>query len=271
MDDYIILIIIIVVLLIIVFLLILCNQGEHGEKMDPIPANTFPFQTYIINLDRKPERYQAVKRQLDQLGITDYQRYSAVDGFFISDAVLLDGGAEQVLIDSGRGLAACAVSHRNVWKHIAKHKLDWTLILEDDVHFHPDFMKLFHKYWKETPIRAKIIYPGYLEVAPYSPQVVIRKSVVCLHAYMLNHVGAQYLLDKLAKMDRPIDLVVENHFSYLPGSYIFNSWVNFDGIVANDYKKNNGDKCMFNGIVYQNREEYGRTIYQAETTFNNHF
>lgn len=263
-------VIVIIFLLIIVFAIILLNTAENGETMDPIEPNTFPFPIYIINLERKPERYRYIKQQLDNLGIKNYQQWRATDGFKVSDQEMLNDGVNQKLISDGRGLSGCASSHIRIWKHIAENKLDWTLILEDDVHFHPDFVKLFHQYWKKTPIQSKIIYPGFFESPLLSKQIVIRQNVLCLHGYMINSKSAQYLLDNLLPMDQPIDIVVANHFAWRDGSYVFNSWIDINGIVANDYKKNNGDKCMFNGIIYQNRQEYGRTIYHENTTFNNH-
>lgn len=269
-EIFYIFIIIILVLLIIVLLIIVSNLTEDVETMEPIETNTFPFPTFVINLDRKPERYQYTKEQLDQLGIKNYQRWSAVDGFKVSDEEMLKDKISPHLIKCGRGLAGCAASHLRLWKHIANNKLGWSLILEDDVHFHPEFMKLFHQYWKKVPVLTKVLFVGYWDAPLLSQQMVTKQSVLCLHGYMINHESAQYLLDNLPMMDKPIDIVVQEHFWNKSGSYTFNSRININGIIPNDYKRNNGDKCMFNGIIYQNRQEYGRTIYHENTTFNNH-
>ena len=94
---------------------------------------------------------------------------------------------------------------------------------------------------------------------------------MCLHGYMINYKGAEYLLNNLLPMDNPIDQHITEHFAMNYGSFIFNGRAMINGIRPDDYKINNGDKCMFNGIIYQNREEYGRTIYNENTTFNNHY
>src|SRR5690606_36161651 len=103
------------------------------ECNDPIPQNTFPFSVYIINLDRKPERFLYVSSQLDNLGIKNYKRWSAVDGFNTSKDKLMQYGITETLTNR-QGLAGCASSHLSLLRYIRDNKMDWTLILEDDAH-----------------------------------------------------------------------------------------------------------------------------------------
>lgn len=222
----------------------------------------------IINLDRKPERYNYVREQLDSLGLTNYQRISAVDGFKISDDELLHFGLSNELIER-RGIAGCAASHVKVWRHIVANKLDECLVLEDDAHFHPQFMKLFAKYRSQVPHDYKIIYPGYCTDETNLPidQAVVQKSVLCTQSYILSWQGAQYLLDNLLPINDPIDIAIDQHFNHNPGSYIFNGNAVIDDIRPNDYKEANGRRCMFNGIIYQNHEEQGSTIHQYDTVY----
>lgn len=270
--EYLYWIIIILLLLIIVCIMMILtkNDIDNVEKMDCVLSEKFPFPIFIISLDRKEERYNYVAKQLDDLGLSNYNRWCATDGFKIDSSGMLADGIDQRLIDKGRGLAGCASSHIRLWKHIRNNKLDWTLILEDDVNFHPQFVSLFYKYWKRVPIDAKIIFPGYYDVPNNDTQIIIQQSVVCTHGYMLNYKTAEYLLNNLLPMKDPIDMHIAEHFRNNYGSFIFNGTANVNGVRPNDYKIKNGDKCMFNGIIYQNREEYGRTIYSQNTTFNNH-
>lgn len=243
-------------------------QAQTQETLDAITGETFPFETYVINLDRKPERYKYVSEQLNQLGIKNYKRVSAVDGFNGDPNEMLKLGVSQQLIDKGKGLAGCAASHLSMWRHIADDKLDWTLILEDDAHFHPDFIKLFPEYWKNVPKDAIIVFPGYCcEDFKNNSSLVISNNVMCSHGYMINWKGARYLLDALIPIKEPIDIVISNHFKRIPGSYIFNGNAVINGIRPNDYKESNDSRCMFNGIIYQNRKDQGSTIHGPETVF----
>lgn len=232
----------------------------------PTPLSSLPI--VIINLDRKPERYRYVSEQLDSLGLNNYRRISAVDGFQISDDEFRQFGLTDELIKR-RGIAGCAASHVKVWRHIVENKLEQCLVLEDDAHFHPEFMKLFHQYRSQVPNDYKIMYPGYCTDENDLPanKAVVQKSVLCTQSYIVSWQGAQYLLDNLLPIADPIDIAIDNHFKHHSGSYIFNGNVTIDGIRPNDYKEANGRRCMFNGIIYQNHEEQGSTIHQYDTVY----
>lgn len=79
-------------------MIIIALQINNKETMDPIEKNTFPFQTIIINLDRKPERYFYITTQLNKLGIKEYELLSATDGFKAKDDEMLKVGVSQKLI-----------------------------------------------------------------------------------------------------------------------------------------------------------------------------
>lgn len=235
---------------------------------EPASDDKFPFPIYIVNLDRKPERYSYVKDQLDKMSITNYNRISAVDGFNMGREELNNFGLTYELTER-KGIAGCASSHIQIWNLIANNKMGWTLILEDDVNFHPNFVKLFNKYWKKVPREAKIVFPGFCadSSVEQTQDAVIQKGVMCTHAYIISWQGAQYLLDNLLPMSEPIDISIVEHFRERGGSFIFNGNIIVDGIRPNDYKESNGRRCMFNGIIYQNHEEQGSTIHGPETVF----
>jgi GR25 family glycosyltransferase involved in LPS biosynthesis len=259
-----------IILIIIIILFVVGFQSQNPiSPMDSIEENTMPFPIFIINLDRKHERYEYVRNQLDNMGLTNYTRMSGVDGFKIDPNEMITLGVSPKLIEKGKGLAGCASSHIRMWRHIAENKLGWTLILEDDAHFHPDFVRLFSKYWNQVPNDAKIIFPGYCgsDKLERSRTRVLSNSVMCLQGYMINWQGAQFLLDKLTPVDQPIDIAIADYFKHRDGSYIFNGNAIIDGVCPNDYKKSNGRKCMFNGIIYQNHEEQGSTIHKEETVY----
>jgi len=246
------------------------NQKSELNLINDFESFTgqFPFPIYIINLDRKPERFKYVKDQLDNMGITNYHRVSAIDGFNTEREELIKFGLTYELTER-RGIAGCAASHINMWNMIVKEKMGWTLILEDDAHFHPDFIKLFNKYWSHVPKDAKIVFPGFCtdSSTEQTSKIIIAKEVMCLQGYMISWEGARYLLDKLLPVSEPIDIAIVNNFRNNKGSYIFNGNVTINGIRPNDYKEANGNRCMFNGIIYQNHEEQGSTIHQQETIF----
>lgn len=227
---------------------------------------------YIINLERYPKRYEYVTSQLNNLGLKKYQKWNGTDGFFTSIDDFLNIGLTTELCNR-KGLAGCASSHIGLWRHIAENKLDWVLILEDDAHFHPDFVKLFNSYVKniEDTDNVMMIFPGYCgnDEIEKSDNPVIEAPVMCLHGYIISHRGAQYLLDNLLPMNDPVDIAIIDHFhkNKYDKCLVFNGNASIDGIRPHDYKEQNGSKCQFSGIIYQNQKEKGSTIHSPEIVY----
>lgn len=92
------------------------------------------FNTYVINLDRAPERMTYMQRQLDALGLP-YERVDAVDGSLLSRPVSgFDERGYNLL--HGRkfhpGEVGCYLSHMKALRKFMDSGADYGLILEDD-------------------------------------------------------------------------------------------------------------------------------------------
>lgn len=222
---------------------------------------------FIVTLDRHTERYRYVASQLKNLGYNNYEKWSATDGFqTTSEELEKDGLTKEFSKEQGK--AGCASSHIRLWKHIAENKLGWCLILEDDAHFHPDFNKLYKAYSNEIKKLPLIIFLGYCGINDSKfNKPIIDIPVMCTHAYMISHKGAQYMLDNLLPIKEPIDIEILKYFKFRSGSYIFNGNAVINGIRPHDYKDINEHKCEFSGIVYQNQKDMGRTIVESEIVY----
>lgn len=265
----------IIILIIIIFIVVIamfCDMSmryEGNEYMMPIPHGIFPFSVFIINLDRSPERYEYITKQLNRIGITSYERFRAIDGAKMTKEELKELNLSDLI--QKKAELGCAASHLKIWKKIVEEKRDWTLILEDDVEFHPDFINLFNRYWEHVPKDATIIYPGYwiFEDFLYTSDDLIQETgVVCLHAYMINYEGAKYFLDNINTLYFPIDVMLFNNFKFSKiaslsdrkKSYVFNGYAKIDNIIPNDFRTQNN--LLGHGIVYQNRNIFKSTINQ---------
>lgn len=80
--------------------------------------NTYFSRVFIINLNRRPERWTQAVAECDKYGITNYERFEAVDG-------KNDDGTPH-------GNKGCTQSHRRLWQKIAASDGERYLILEDD-------------------------------------------------------------------------------------------------------------------------------------------
>ncbi|PWW37662.1 glycosyl transferase family 25 [Idiomarina loihiensis] len=103
------------------------------------------YKTFLINLDRSKQRLADAKTQLDALNIP-FERVSAADGSKLteSERACFDKSTAQQRYhyDLTWGEVGCYLSHIRCWQKIVDEKLDYAVILEDDLHLNEDFVKI---------------------------------------------------------------------------------------------------------------------------------
>lgn len=89
----------------------------------------------VVNLNRSPERWKAIKTQLDRLKIP-VERLEAVDGKLLSEEVV-GNLTSSVHFSMGRelerGEIGCFLSHRKCWERLLDTDEKYALVLEDDL------------------------------------------------------------------------------------------------------------------------------------------
>lgn len=258
-------------LVLLVFFVLISIVGHFSERQHWNFAKTTmtakpitEFTTFVINMDNRPDRWAVMERELKSQGMTA-TRWSGVNGKETSDAQLREIGIGQSLIDKNRSAAGCAASHISLWKHILKNKLGWCLILEDDATFHPNFSEIFPQYWSEVPTDADIVYAGYLDILDWikpSKSKIFPHGVVCNHAYLISHTGAEELL-KLLPIKQDFDIELATHYNWSPKSICFNDVCQvtlLDGRKIFPCEYRNTHDVVFHGLIYQNWAELGSDI-----------
>jgi GR25 family glycosyltransferase involved in LPS biosynthesis len=171
-------------------------------------------QTYVINLDRQPERWADVLRELacilDATGkpLTDRAiRYSAsdartvthealdfddVDPFYTLGDQLYVEPQPQALPDAfdltrpirmSPAEVAIARSHIGVWKTIAQSDAPYALVIEDDVRFARRFASIVDQAWDEMKDADNadptfdLLYVSYAEARHGAPKQLISENV----------------------------------------------------------------------------------------------
>ena len=169
---------------------------------------------YVINLDRQPDRWIAVRRELDRIVDAGGKslservvRYSACDAqanpdellgtvdvepfYTLGDQLFVEPQPHAVpdAFDLDRPITmsdaevAIARSHISVWETIAQSDAPYALVLEDDVWFVGSFGRLVDQAWREmeaadrTSPAFDVLYLSYKEVRHGAPKEVISRSV----------------------------------------------------------------------------------------------
>ena len=114
---------------------------------------------FYINLDARLDRKKSVEQQLDNFG-WEYTRFSAVK--------------------HDRGDIGCSMSHLQVLKMALEKKLEYVVIVEDDILFtKPNVFKKNLKRFLESGIEYDVLFLGGNSYAPY-PKVDDKINDFCI-------------------------------------------------------------------------------------------
>jgi glycosyl transferase, family 25 len=129
----------------------------------------------VINLDRASERLAHMKSELAAIYLP-FDRVVARDGMEFSDLEIKDCYSPFWFgLFHGRqitkGELGCALSHRSAYRKIIDEKLDWALILEDDVSVEKFDIALLGRFIDAAPA-ADVIQLYYSEHRPHKTKPV---------------------------------------------------------------------------------------------------
>jgi GR25 family glycosyltransferase involved in LPS biosynthesis len=191
-------------------------QFEGKEKLeDKITLKSFSstFKTYIINLDKRPDRWQkfeaAAKQQ--KLEFLEYERFSAIDGSKLLPTHQLlrmfDGNDFRMR----RGMVGVTLSHMKLYIELINSDYDFYFIFEDDVTFTPNFdKKLLHLHEQISKLDWDIVYLGHHLYHPvpeayhktrlpiierWYSKTSLSKSMGGLSSYFISKTGAKKLME----------------------------------------------------------------------------
>ena len=183
------------------------------------------LQTWVINLDRAPERWARISAQLQRLGLP-CTRLPAVDARALTpqQTVLLDEtayrrkhGMKPVLGELG-----CYLSHVQAMRAFLASSAQFALILEDDALLHDSLPAVLQGLMK-VPGRwdvAKLsaVHSGtpvaYADVAPGHQLAVMLSRCTGSSAYILNRRAAGVYVQGLLPMSLPYDHVFDQGWRF---------------------------------------------------------
>lgn len=179
-----------------------------------------PLPTWVINLDRRPDRWQAVSLQLAKVGIAA-SRLSAVDGHDPAVMRDIEGG-----IPKRKGVfrplsvpeVALAMSHRKALKEFLLTEHPAALILEDDAVLSSDLPSLLHSvdWWPQGTNVIKLDTIGFKEFRGKLCGMTecgrgIHQLIYChtgAGGYLVNRTGARLVMNAPEHETLPFDNVM---------------------------------------------------------------
>jgi len=176
-------------------------------------------QTFVINLDRRPDRMMRMSEQLNALGIP-FKRIAAVDARSVPDADVDRHFAARGLFGRvPKGDQCCTLSHVEFYRQLLASGARYGLVLEDDVELRADAARLLADLsWLPEEVRLikmEAIVPFVL-VGPLKPVgngfsvAPLRSKHSGTGAYIIERSLAQWILDEIKVWPITIDHMLFN-------------------------------------------------------------
>jgi glycosyl transferase family 25 len=186
------------------------------------------LQTWVINLDRAPERLARISAQLQALQLP-YTRLAAVDARALTPAqkAVLDEPAfhRKHGMTPVPGELGCYLSHIEVMRAFLAGDAQFALVLEDDVLLQPSLPAVLQGLMQHPTrwdvVKLSAVHRGtpqpYLQVAPGHQLAVMLSRCTGSSAYLMNRHAAQVYLrerDGLLPMQLPYDHVFDQGWRF---------------------------------------------------------
>lgn len=186
--------------------------------------DTYVDKIFIINLDERADRWEAIEKELKRMGITNYERYSAIKPALndtSSDKVLKDFPKEyhSHLVSpwkTKRGYiqaaVGCKYSHYNIIKIAKERGYKKICIFEDDIEFlfeKEKFDEIFEKVSKEVDDFHLLYFSGNHTRQPEKlrdKKYLYRvKGTLCAHAYIISYEIFNFIIDTMMLLGMELD------------------------------------------------------------------
>ena len=183
------------------------------------------LQTWVINLDRAPERMERVAAQLRRVGLP-FERLPAVDAraFTPAQQAALDVEAfrRRHGMEPLPGELGCYLSHVEAMQRLLRSDARFALVLEDDVivtdRLPAALRGLLAHADRWDMVKLSGVHSGtpqrVLEVAPGQWLSVMLSRCTCSSAYVMNRRAAQAYADGLLPMQLPYDHVFDQGWRF---------------------------------------------------------
>lgn len=182
--------------------------------------------TYVINLDRRPDRWTEASGALAKNKFTNVKRISAIDGGKIDMSQIKNMLTPEAFDSLGKvrkydaalgslGAIGCYLSHYKVWEEIYKSNKPG-IIVEDDISFNRQWdtapivanSHVLLGQWDFILLAASVLFDTYRE--DQNGMDKLKGKFYGTHFYYLTPKGAEFFIRGAI----PIDYQVDSHMSF---------------------------------------------------------
>lgn len=151
---------------------------------------------YCINLDRRPEKWQAVQKQFQKHGL----KVDRMPG--------VDGNDFRIDYPCSHGNNGCTIAHLQCVERAKLLGLTNVMIFEDDVVLHDKFNDVLNASMQELPEDWQFLYLGgtHKERPVKITEHIYRVSkTFCTHACVIRSTLFDYVLNNFKSLHQPCD------------------------------------------------------------------
>ncbi len=183
------------------------------------------LRTWVINLDRAPERWASISAQLQRLAVP-FERLPAVDARAFTPAHWAH--LDEATFRRRHGMTplpgelGCYLSHVEVMRRHLASDAEFALVLEDDVRLTERLPAALHGLMAHADrwdmVKLSAVHSGtpqgYLEVAPGQHLAVMLSRCTGSSAYLMNRRAAAAYAQGLLPMQLPYDHVFDQGWRF---------------------------------------------------------
>lgn len=160
----------------------------------PHIINTAFDRVFVINLERRKDRWQQIVKELSRVGIQNYERFDAINPRFEEISPITYSAMQCAPWTTDRnqylaGSCGCKFSHVEVVKLSLERGYNKILILEDDVKFNFFSSRNLKRALQELPEDWELLYFAGNNVhqpEPYKANISLVKRTFSTCAYAVN-------------------------------------------------------------------------------------
>ena len=199
----------------------LLKKFNNQSLKKTITLNYYFDHVYVLNLDRRPDRLEKMRKSLAKVGIYNWTRFKAIDG---KDSPHYDEWSNyrrtRMTFAEKSRFNRKAIGSAGSWailkstylmiKDAMKNKYKNFLVLQDDMLFHKNFVEEFLKIPATVPSNWKILYLGATQHnwnhCEFRSQYYFPMGTADgAFAVGLHHSTYKDMLDEIMKFDMPVD------------------------------------------------------------------